>query len=194
MNEHDVECDRPAVGEVTRLLDRLQDSPQVLDRIMALVYDDMRRIAHNQNIGHAASGSRTTELVHEAFLKIFSNNPPELQSRMHLMRMSAMAVRQLIVDRARAHLSHKRGAGAPHLELEEEQVAVEPDEVAHILAVEEALKRLQAHDPELAELIVGSYFGGYTAGELAEMTGQSIRTIQRQLKRARGWLRLEMSG
>lgn len=191
-----VECEddspRADSGEVTRLLDRLQDSPRVLDRIMALVYDDMRRIAHNQNAAHSLAGTRTTELVHDAFLKIFSRQSPVLHNRKHLMRLSAMAVRQLIVDRARAQLSQKRGAGAVHADLEVEQVPADNCDAERVVAVEEALRRLERHDAELAEIIVGSHYGGYTAGELAEMTGCSTRTVQRQLKRARGWLRLEL--
>ncbi len=192
MDKLDSPSNRPVNGEVTRLLDRLQDSPRVLDRIMVLVYDDMRRLAHYQNAAHSSGDARTTELVHDAFLKLFSKHSPELRNRKHLMRLSAMAVRQLIVDRARAQLSQKRGAGVPMLELQEDQIAVDRDNLEQVLAVERALSRLEKHDADLAELIVGSHYGGYTAGELADMTGCSTRTIQRQLKRARGWLRLEL--
>ena len=192
MNDPESDCQIEAEGEVTRLLNCLQDSPRVLDRIMVLVYDDMRRIAHSQNAAHVRSGSQTTELVHEAFFKIFSKDLPELRNRKHLMRLSAMAVRQLIVDHVRAQLSQKRGAGVPMLELEEEQIAVDRDDLEQVLVVESALSRLERHDAELAQLIVGSHYGGYTASELADMTGCSTRTIQRQLKRARGWLRLEL--
>ena len=179
-------------GEVTRLLNGLQDSPQALDRIMGLVYDDIRRIAHNQHRASRGDQARTTELVHEVFLKLFANNPPAIQCRAHLMKVSALAVRQLIVDQARARLSHKRGAGAPHVVLEEDLVAVDRCDAERVLGIEQALERLEAHDRDLAELIVGSYYGGYTADELAEISDCSVRTVQRQLKRARGWLRLEL--
>lgn len=192
MNDSEIEATAAVKGEVTRLLDRLQDSPQVLDRIMWLVYEDIRRIAHNQNRGRRIERARTTELVHEVFLKLFSNNHATIKGREHLMKVSALAVRQLIVDQARARLSQKRGAGAPHLELEEDQVAVERADAVRVLSVEQALERLERHDPELADLIVGSYYAGYTAEELAEIRACSVRTVQRQLKRARGWLRLEL--
>ncbi len=192
MNDSELNTLADDKGEVTRLLNGLRDSPQVLDRVMGLVYEDIRRIARNQNRGQRGEYARTTELVNEVYLKLFTGNPPVIECRAHLMKMSALAVRQLIVDQARSRLSQKRGAGAPHLALDEGQVAVEKSDAERVLLIEQALERLAEHDPDLAELIVGSYYGGYTAGELAELRDCSVRTVQRQLKRARGWLRLEL--
>jgi len=192
MNESVTRSAAASECEVTRLLNRLQDSPQVLDRIMGLVYEDIRRIARNQNRGFRGQQARTTELVHEVFLKLFADNPPALECRLHLMKVSALAVRQLIVDQARSRLSQKRGAGAHHLALDDCPVAVDRSDAERVLSVEQALERLAEHDRELADLIIGSYYGGYTARELAEQQGCCVRTVQRQLKRARGWLRLEL--
>lgn len=179
-------------GEVTRLLSRLEQSPESLDRILSVVYQDIHRIAHFERAARGGYGPRTTVLVHEAFLKIFGREIPQLHDRVHLKRVAAMAVRQLIVDQARASMSRKRGGEYRHTPVRESDAAVSPSDAERVLSVEKALNRLEKHDRGLAELIVGSYYGGYTASELAELTGQSRRTIQRQLKRARGWLRLEL--
>lgn len=179
-------------GEVTRLLENLKKSPESLDQIIALVYEDIHRIAHFQRMAMGGVGPQTTVLVHEAFLKIFSQEDPRITDRVHLKRITAMAVRQLIVDQARARMSQKRGGDVFHTSLNERQVAVDSADAEYVLSVERALQRLERRDKKLAELVVGSYFGGYTVDELAELAGISRRTIQRQLKRARGWLRLEL--
>ncbi|QOC21363.1 sigma-70 family RNA polymerase sigma factor [Wenzhouxiangella sp. AB-CW3] len=179
-------------GEVTHLLERLQQSPESLEQLIALVYDDMRRVAHFQR-GNASGGApQTTILVHEAFLKVFGKDTPAVQNRKHLLRLTALTVRQLIVDHARARLSQKRGQGAVHVELSDHSASVSREEAERVLVIEEAIDRLQEHDAKLAELVVGSYFAGYSAAELAELSDCSSRTINRELKRARAWLRLEM--
>lgn len=187
-----LDCRDARATAVTELLERLDERPEQLERIMELVYEDLRRVAHFQRASHGANGARTTALVHEAFVKLFGGGVPEIRSRTHLMRVCAMAVRQLIVDRARARMSLKRGGDAVHVPLEEGLVSVDRSDAEQVLMVEEALHRLEAHDGRLADLIVGNYFGGYTVEQLAEMAGCSARTIHRDLKKARGWLRLEM--
>lgn len=178
-------------GQVTQLLDRLQDSPETLDRIMSLVYDDIHRIAHFQRQSMNMPSPRTTVLVHEAFIKLFGDEIPQINNRKHLKYISAMTVRHLIVDMARSQLAQKRGGGAWHTGLDNEVQPAQADDAEYVLFVEQTLTELEKFDQELAELIIGTYYGGYTASELAEMTGTSLRTVQRQLKRARGWLKFE---
>ncbi len=184
------ERDQP--GEVTELLKGLEDSPETLDRIMSMVYKDIHRIAHHQRGFPGIPTPQTTVLVHEAFMKLFGKGFPEIRNRTHLKRMAAMAVRQLIVDRARFHLSQKRGSGARHTDFNDQHHHSQTDSFEYVMLVEQALARLEELDPELAQLIVGTYYGGYSAREMSEITGLSERSVQRQLKRARGWLRLEL--
>ncbi len=178
--------------QVTTLLARLQESPETLDKIMSIVYEDIHRIAHHQRHSLAIPAPQTTVLVHEAFIKLFGERSPEINDRHHLKNMAALAVRNLIVDRARAQLAQKRGSGAVHTGLDDDRHAARSDDAEHVLMVEQALERLEQYDAELADLVVRTYYGGYTAKEMAEITGQSLRTVQRQLKRARGWLNLEV--
>ncbi len=184
--------DDSATEQVTTLLARLHDSPDTLDKIMSMVYEDIHRIAHHQRHSLDAPAPQTTVLVHEAFIKLFGSGHPKLNDRRHLKRTAAKAVRHLIVDRARSDLAQKRGGGAWHTGLNEQVHQSNDGYVEYVLAIEQALERLEQLDPELAELVVGTYYGGYTSAEMAEITGKSQRTIERQLKRARGWLHLDL--
>ncbi len=181
-------------GEVTVLLERLKEDPAALDQVMNLVYQDIHRVARFERSSlNVQSAPETTVLVHEAFLKMFRGEGPEIENRKHLKRMSAMVVRQLIVDEARAQLAQKRGAGAHHTSFDRVKSIAQTGELESLLSLENAIVRLEEMDPELAEIVVSTYFGGLTAPELADALGVSLRTVQRQLKRARAWLKLELS-
>lgn len=188
-----MDTDNSNSENVTELLERLQDSPETLDQIMSMVYEDLHRVARNQRRSFGMSSPQTTVLVHDAFIKLFGPSGPEIKDTQHLKRMVAKAVRHLIVDQARSQLAQKRGGGAWHTAFESDQHQARTEAAEHVLIVEQALLRLEQLEPELADLIVGTYYGGYTARELADITGRSPRTIERQLERARGWLRFELN-
>lgn len=178
---------------ITVMLERLKDSPDTLNRLMERVYEDIRRIAHFEQRSMNVPKIQTTVLVHEVYLKLFGREMPEIRNKGHLKRLTAQTVRHLIVDRARAFMAQKRGGDAHHTSLDNMSAsAPEHDDVEAVMAVEEAITKLEETDERLAEIVVGTYYGGFSASELAEMTGRSRRTIQRDLKRARGWLKLEM--
>ena len=179
---------------ITEMLERLQDSPDTLNRLMDCVYEDIRRIAHFEQKSRDVPKIQTTVLVHEVYLKLFSDEIPEIRDTSHLKRIAAQTVRHLIVDRVRAFMAQKRGGGVHHTALDDRKVS---QQAAHgdleaVVAVEEVIKKLEQTDERLAEIVIGTYYAGYSAAELAEMTGRSRRTIQRDLKRARGWLKLEL--
>lgn len=181
-------------GDVTQLLSELKDSPDLMDHILPLIYDDLRQVARCQQARMGASPTlQTTELVHEAFIKLRQASDQPIHNRLHLKRLSYLAIRQLIVDHARGKLAVKRGSGQVAEALEDDLVAAtDADDEASVLAVNEALERLEQTSPELAEVVIARFFGGYTADEIGEMLDISVRTVQRHWERARAWLLLDM--
>jgi RNA polymerase sigma factor (TIGR02999 family) len=181
-------------GEVTRLLSELREQPGTIDRILPLIYDDLREVARCQQARFGASPTlQTTELVHEAFLKLRASASQDIRNRLHLKRLTSLAIRQLIVDHARSKLAAKRGAGQAPVSLNEELVTDKAsDGEETVLMVNEALARLEQVSPRLAEVVIARFFGGMTAEEIAEMLDISMRTVQRDWDRARAWLVVEM--
>jgi RNA polymerase sigma factor (TIGR02999 family) len=181
------------IERVTEMLERLKESPDTLNRLMDRIYEDIRRIAHFEQQSMDVPKIQTTVLVHEVYLKMFGREIPEIHDESHLKRLAAQTVRYLIVDRVRTFMAQKRGAGAHHTGLDKANAgALEREDLESVVAVENAIQKLEETDARLAEIVVGTYYGGFSAFELSEMTGLSRRTIQRDLKRARGWLKLEL--
>lgn len=185
--------DIDAQQQVTQLLAHLGDSPDALDRLARLVYDDIHRLARHQRQGFKGGETlRTTALVHEAFLKVFRHDEAAIHDRTHLMRVMSLAMRQIIVDHARRQLAEKRGGDAIHVELDEQQVADVCVDAGRILDVERAIERLAESDQALAELVAARFYAGLSTDDIADIQGVSRRTVQRQLKRANAWLRFEL--
>ncbi|MCH9651219.1 MAG: sigma-70 family RNA polymerase sigma factor [Deltaproteobacteria bacterium] len=161
-------------------------------QLVPLVYEDLRRIAHRQlrrnQPGHTLN---TTGLVHEAYLKMVDQTRVSWQDRSHFYAISARAMRQIIIDYARKRLAEKRGGGQHHTSLEEKQIAIE-QEADWLVSLDQALGRLGKMDERLARVVECRFFAGFTEEETAEALGVSVRTVQRDWMRARGWLREEM--
>jgi RNA polymerase sigma factor (TIGR02999 family) len=156
------------------------------------VYDEVRRMARR----HLRRGPRgptldTTALVHEAYLKLAASPGLRLNDRGHLMAVTARAMRQVIVSRARARLADKRGGGEVARSLEEGQVGRAPA-AEWVLDLDRALERLRARDEQLARVFECRYFAGLGEEETAEALSVSLRTVQRAWMRARAWLRSEL--
>ncbi len=180
-------------GEVTRLLSDLRDTPETMDRLLPLVYEDMRRIARTQQARLGATPTlQTTELVHEAFLKLRQSHGQPIRNSAHFKRLSYLAIRQLIVDHARAKKASKRGAGRIQATLHEGDIAAESGDEETVLRIDEALDRLAAANPRQAEVVIARFFGGYTAEEIAGLLESSVRTVQRDWERARAWLLVDL--
>ncbi len=165
-----------------------------MDHILPLIYDDLRQVARCQQARMGSSPTlQTTELVHEAFMKLRQASGQPIHNRLHLKRLSYLAIRQLIVDHARGKMAVKRGSGQVAESLEDHAVPVADIQAEQsVLAVNEALERLEQTSPELAEVVIARFFGGYTAEEIGEMLGISVRTVQRHWERARAWLLMDM--
>lgn len=183
--------DTQAVTEA--LLAHRQGTPGAFDRLVALVYDDLRRIAHRQ-LGRLRQGGtvNSTALVHEAYLKMVDQSRVSWQDRSHFFGVAACAMRQILVDHARRRGRLKRGGDAPQVPLDENAVAVAAD-ADRILLIHDALERLTAIDPRLTQVIECRFFAGYSEEETAQVLDMSPRTVRRDWTRGRAWL-LELLG
>ena len=164
-----------------------------LDRVVPLVYDELRRLARRHlRRGPAGYTLDTTGLVHEAYLKLAASEGLELKDRDHLMAVAARVMRQVLVDRARSRMRVKRGSGQAAQELDEDRLPTPGTSPERLLDVDTALQRLRARAPELAHIFECRFFGGLEEAETARALGLSLRTAQRGWMRARAWLRAEI--
>lgn len=180
-------------GPITELIRAYEGGDKgAFDRVVPLVYDELRRLARR----HLRRGPRghtldTTGLVHEAYLKLAGSDGLKLKDRGHLLAVSARAMRQVLVDHARARLRQKRGAGQGALGIDDdvEAKAADPE---WLLDLDLILARLRARDEQLVSVFECRFFGGFSEAETAEALGLSLRSVQRAFMRARAWLRSEL--
>lgn len=180
-------------AEVTQLLDEIRTSPELFDQLMPLVYDDMKRVgrAQRRRLGAGAT-LQTTALVHEAFLKLRRRGHRAIEDRLHLQRLTACVMRQLIFDHARKKLTAKRGGDQVRATWNEDDHGLMPADLDRIMAVEKAIEDMAASDERMAECLAANLLAGYTVEEIGEMLGISSRTVIRDLRRARAWLQVEL--
>jgi len=178
-----------AKTETNGLLDELRNSRRdALDRLLPVVYEELRAIAHRHLAKHGPGGSlATTGLVHEAYLKLVDQSQAEWRDRAHFLALSSLAMRHVLVDQARARAALKRG-GARTVTLDEEAIAVD-DSAETLMAIDEALERLAAVEPRLAKVVECRFFGGLSEKEIAEALGVTERTVERDWVKARMLLR-----
>ena len=181
-----------APNDVTRLLvayGRGEDG--AFDRLVELVYDELRKVAKGQMWRGGALTLGTTGLVHEAYLKMVDRKGVAWEDRNHFYKIAATAMRQILVDHARLRLAAKRGAGAVHANLDDVDVG-EQASAEEVLAVHEALTGLGDLGERLAQVVEMRYFGGFTISETAELLGVAPRTIERDWMKAKAWLKEEL--
>jgi RNA polymerase sigma factor (TIGR02999 family) len=128
-----------------------------------------------------------TALVHEAYLKLVGNHDPGWEGRRHFFGAAAQAIREILADQARRKASRKRGGDGRRLELTEGLALIEPP-AEDVLALDEAVGRLQAEEPRLAEVVLLRYFTGLSTEEAAGVVGRSLSTVTREWRQARAWL------
>ncbi len=178
---------------ITQLLDSVRRGDRAaLDSLFALVYEELKGIAHWQLQG---AGPRrhldTTALVHEAYLKFAAADQPAWEHRRHFYRVAAHAMRQIIVDQARRHRAQKREGKLERLELDETSLAVE-SQAEELLALDGALAKLEAQDARLAEVIELRFFAGLSVEDTARALEMSERTVKRDWRVARAFLHREL--
>jgi RNA polymerase sigma factor (TIGR02999 family) len=178
--------------EITRLLsDWSRGDKAALDKLTPLVYAELRQIARRQmNKERPDHTLQPTALVNEAYLKIAGQGGFEWQNRAHFFAVCAQVMRHILVDHARTHGRDKRGGGALHLSLDEAAAPIEDE--ADFVALDEALRGLEALDPQKGKIIELRYFGGLTVEEVAEILKISPATVGREWRRAKAWLYQEL--
>ena len=164
-----------------------------LDKLIPLVYRELRRLAHRQ-MRHERVGDtlQTTALINEAYLRLVDYERTAPRDRAHFFAIAAQAMRRILVDRARIRRSFKRGSSAQKISLDE-VVEVPSERAAELVALDDALLGLSAIDPRKAQIVELKYFGGLTIGETAGVLGISTPTVERDWQMAKIWLHREIS-
>jgi RNA polymerase sigma factor (TIGR02999 family) len=181
--------------EVTGLLRQWSAGDEsARDRLIPLLYDRLRELAHQQLGGASVDNSlNTTELVHEAYIRLVDAHRVDLPDRAHFLALASEIMRNLLVDRARARFAAKRGGGVRPLDLDEFEW-ISDESLESVAALDDALKRLERLSPRQGQLVQHRYFGGLTLEESATAIGVSLATAKRELRAARAWLALDLNG
>ncbi len=169
-----------------------------LDRVVPVVYDEMRRVAsvYLRRTRHAAAADATlgtTALVNEAYLRLVDQSQPKWNDRAHFLALAAVAMRHVLIDRARARARHKRGGGVSDVTFSEEALA-HSRAPERLLEINDALDRLAVVDARLARVVEYRFFGGLSEEEIAEALAVTVRTVQRDWQKARALLRTMLEG
>lgn len=178
--------------DVTGLLRRWSaGDAEARDRLIPLVYDRLRELAHQRRGGSSNISLTTTAIVHETYMRLVAAPNVNLYDRAHFLALAGQIMRNLLIDHARARLAAKRGGGAVVVELDEASFMTDEDLDA-IVALHEALERLAALNPRQSQMLEHRYFGGLSLEETAATCGVSLATAKRELRSARAWLALEL--
>jgi RNA polymerase sigma factor (TIGR02999 family) len=159
-----------------------------LDRLLPIVYNELRRIAHRQLGGERPEHTLgTTALVHEAYLKLVDQTRAQLTDRAHFFAVAARAMRRILVDYARRHRALKRGGNAAQIDFSEATLTAGA-RADTLVALDEALARLADVDERVSRVVECRFFGGLTEEETAEALAVTARTVRRDWVKAKGWL------
>ena len=180
-------------GQVTRLLSAWSSGDaQALDELMPLVYGELHRIARRYWNGMPQGQTmQPTVLIHEAYIKLAADGEKTFQNRNHFFAIASMAMRQVLVNHAHSKVASKRGGGQPILSIDDVDPAV-AKEADEVLALHEALTRLQELDSRKSRVVELRYFGGMSIEETAEALSVSAVTVTREWQAARAWLAREL--
>lgn len=159
-----------------------------LNHIMPFVYDRLRELAHQRLRGLPPHASlSTTELVHEAYLKLAEAGQVSVRDRSHFLALASRVMRNLLVDQARARHAAKRGGGDARIELAS-SLPIPDEKLEVVTSLDEALRRLEELDPRQSRILEQRYFGGLSLEETATALGVSLATVKRDLRSAHAWL------
>jgi RNA polymerase sigma factor (TIGR02999 family) len=182
-------------SEFTDLMNRASEGQRAaLDRVMVLLYDDLRQLAEQhfarENPQHTL---QPTALIHESFLRLIGQHKTDWAGREHFLALASTTMRRILTDHARARLKQKRGGGRRRVPLSPDQQLVleSPDD---ILAIHDALEKLERLDSRQAKIVEYRFFGGLTVPEVARALNVSTRTVEAEWTMIRAWLRKELGG
>jgi len=184
----------PSAQNVTEMLrDWRKGDQEALEQLIPVVYDELHRQAarylRREHPGHTL---QTTALIHEAYLRLIKQQNIEWQNRAHFYAIAARLMRQILVDHARRRQATKRGGSDIKVPLEE-AIVLSSGRNVDLVALDEALTRLAAIDPQQSRIVELRYFSGLSVEETAEVLGVSSRTVKRDWNVAKAWLRQQIS-
>ena len=172
----------------------MMEDRQSVDSLLPIVYQELRRLAAGYlRRERAGQTLQPTALVHEAYLRLMKDKPDRWQNRAHFCAIAAHSMRQILIERARARGAQKRGGARQRVTLDDALVAGGERSI-DLLALDEAMERLAAFDPDQARLVELRFFGGLTVEETAEAMDISPATVKRHWTVACAWLARELEG
>jgi RNA polymerase sigma factor (TIGR02999 family) len=182
----------PAAAQITRLLhDWRSGDRDALDRLIPLVYDELREIA-SRHMSREWRGAaiQTTALVNEAYMKLAGQRSVDWQNRAHFFAIAARVMRRILLDDARWRMREKRGGDLPTIAIESLSMSAPdaPVEAIDLIAIDRALRELERLDADQARIVELRFFGGMTVEETGEVLGISPATVKREWALAKGWL------
>jgi RNA polymerase sigma factor (TIGR02999 family) len=178
-------------GQFTQIL-RNASSADASERIIPLVYDQLRQIARRQMAGERESHTlQATALVHEAFVRLCGGEKLEYQDRAHFLAAAATAMRNLLLEHARNRGRIKRGGKKKRVPLDVVDLASDTD-AEEVHAIDDALSKLEKQDARMAHIVRLRFFAGSSVEEIAQAMNISDRTVRREWKLARAWLAREL--
>lgn len=187
------------ICQISQLLDDLsrehssESSSHLLEQLMPLVYEELRALARsNRYRWQGGAGVGTTSLVHEAYLKIVRGQPLGCASRGRFFALASKAMRSILIDNARWHQRKKRNSGEREISFDNVEL-VSADRSDDLLALDDALVRLETQQSDLADVVVLRIFGGLTVDESAETLAVSQATVKRRWTLAKAWLYRELN-
>src|SRR5262245_59783931 len=185
----------PAPKEVTQLLIAWSNGEEeALEKLVPLIYDELRRIARRymkrEPAGHTL---QTTALVNEAYLRLIEQKGMKWQNRAHFFAISAQLMRRILVSMARARQANQRRGGEARQVSLDGALVISGERAAEVVALDEAMNELAALDPRRSRVVELRYFGGLSVEETAEVLNISPETVMRDWKRAKAWLYTELN-
>ncbi len=179
--------------EITSLLRRWGEGDAgALDQLIPIVYDRLRQLAHQRlQAERGACSLNTTDLVHEAYLRLVDGQAPSLNDRSHFLALSSRVMRHLLIDHARARKAAKRDGAAVSPELDP-LLRIPHSDLDAFTRLDEALRRLEAMDERQSRILEQRYFGGLSLEDTASALNVSLTTVKRELRSARAWLANEL--
>jgi RNA polymerase sigma-70 factor, ECF subfamily len=178
---------------VTQLLHEFADGDKAaFDRLVPLVYDELRRIAEG-HLRHERAGHtlQATALVHEVYARMVDQQQPDYRGRAHFLAIASQVMRKILIDHARIKHAAKRGSGQENFPIDDARDACQM-RPAVLIQLDDSLTALAEQDPRMARLVEMRYFGGLTAEESAEALDIEVRLVRRELRLAQAWLQREL--
>jgi RNA polymerase sigma factor (TIGR02999 family) len=181
------------MSDLSRILSAIeQGDPHAAEQLLPLVYDELRQLAASR-LAQEKPGQtlQATALVHEAYLRLVGGDAGRpWDNRGHFFAAAAEAMRRILIDRARHKQTRKAGGARRRLDFDDIEPVLEEENGDHLLALDEALRQLEAEDPRKAELVKLRFFAGLTAEQAAAALGVSTSTAEKDWAYARSWLRV----